>query len=112
MPWPHRNGWTIKFIIGIQRKTLKRMLGGKNILLGITGGIAAYNTPFLVRLLIYAGANVKVVLTHYAGSSVSPLTLATFTKYEVSTNFITAGDGSVNWNNHVELGLWADLMLI
>lgn len=88
------------------------MLGGKNILLGITGGIAAYKTPFLVRLLIKAGANVKVVLTHSAGSFVSPLTLATLSRNEVSTTFIAEGDGSVSWNNHVELGLWADLMII
>lgn len=88
------------------------MLGGKNILLGITGGIAAYKTPFLVRLLIKAGANVKVVLTHSAGSFVSPLTLATLSKNEVSTTFIAEGDGTVSWNNHVELALWADLMLI
>ena len=53
------------------------MLSGKNILLGITGGIAAYKTTFLVRLLIKAGANVKVILTDSASSFVSPLTLAT-----------------------------------
>lgn len=88
------------------------MLGGKNILLGITGGIAAYKTPFLVRLLIKAGANVKVVLTHSASSFVSPLTLATLSKNAVSTTFIDEADGSVNWNNHVELGLWADMMII
>ncbi|HUH45527.1 MAG TPA: bifunctional phosphopantothenoylcysteine decarboxylase/phosphopantothenate--cysteine ligase CoaBC [Arenibacter sp.] len=88
------------------------MLGGKNILLGITGGIAAYKTPSLVRLLIKAGANVKVVLTYSASSFVSPLTLATVSKNAVSTTFIDADDGRVNWNNHVELGLWADLMII
>lgn len=88
------------------------MLRGKNILLGITGGIAAYKTPFLVRLLIKAGANVKVVLTESAGSFVSPLTLATVSRNAVLTSFVEEAEGSVDWNNHVELGLWADLMII
>tara|TARA_R110002050_G_scaffold16019_2_gene48915 strand:+ start:5955 stop:7160 length:1206 start_codon:yes stop_codon:yes gene_type:complete len=88
------------------------MLSGKNILLGITGGIAAYKTTFLVRLLIKAGANVKVILTDSASSFVSPLTLATLSKNPVLSSFINKEDGSVSWNNHVELGLWADLMLI
>ncbi len=88
------------------------MLGGKNILLGITGGIAAYKTTFLVRLLIKAGAQVKIVMTQSAGSFVSPLTLATLSKNPVLTDFVNEEDGSISWNNHVELGLWADLMLI
>tara|TARA_R110002167_G_scaffold91083_23_gene245050 strand:- start:268 stop:1473 length:1206 start_codon:yes stop_codon:yes gene_type:complete len=88
------------------------MLGGKNILLGITGGIAAYKTTFLVRLLIKAGANVKVILTESASSFVSPLTLATLSKNPVLTSFVKQDDNSVDWNNHVALGLWADLMLI
>ncbi|MGB5818231.1 MAG: bifunctional phosphopantothenoylcysteine decarboxylase/phosphopantothenate--cysteine ligase CoaBC [Saonia sp.] len=89
------------------------MLGGKNVLLGITGGIAAYKTTFLVRLLIKAGANVKVILTESAGSFVSPLTLATLSKNAVLSSFVNEdGEGSVDWNNHVELGLWADLMLV
>ena len=88
------------------------MLGGKNILLGITGGIAAYKTTFLVRLLIKAGAHVKVVLTESASSFVSPLTLATLSKNEVMTSFVAEGDDTINWNNHVELGLWADLLII
>ncbi len=88
------------------------MLGGKNILLGITGGIAAYKTTFLVRLLIKAGAQVKVVLTESASSFVSPLTLATLSKNEVVSSFIKESNDTLNWNNHVELGLWADLMLI
>lgn len=88
------------------------MLGGKNILLGITGGIAAYKTTFLVRLLIKAGANVKVILTESAGSFVSPLTLATLSKNPVLMDFVNKESGSISWNNHVELGLWADLMLI
>tara|TARA_R110001592_G_scaffold68100_2_gene208759 strand:- start:8923 stop:10128 length:1206 start_codon:yes stop_codon:yes gene_type:complete len=88
------------------------MLGGKNILLGITGGIAAYKTTFLVRLLIKAGANVKVVLTESASSFVTPLTLATLSKNAVLSSFVDEEDGTVSWNNHVELGLWADMVLI
>ena len=88
------------------------MLGGKNILLGITGGIAAYKTTFLVRLLIKAGANVKVILTDSASSFVSPLTLATLSKNPVLSTFINEDEGATDWNNHVELGLWADMMLI
>lgn len=88
------------------------MLSGKNILLGITGGIAAYKTTFLVRLLIKAGANVKVVLTESASSFVSPLTLATLSKNPVLTSFVKQEDHTTDWNNHVELGLWADLMVV
>ncbi|ADV51505.1 bifunctional phosphopantothenoylcysteine decarboxylase/phosphopantothenate--cysteine ligase CoaBC [Cellulophaga sp. E16_2] len=88
------------------------MLGGKNILLGITGGIAAYKTTFLVRLLIKAGANVNVILTDSASSFVSPLTLSTLSKNPVLSSFVNQIDGSLSWNNHVELGLWADYMII
>ncbi len=88
------------------------MLRGKKILLGITGGIAAYKTAFLVRLFIKAGAEVKVILTEAATDFVSPLTLATLSKNPVHTSFIREEEGTTDWNNHVELGLWADLMLI
>lgn len=88
------------------------MLSGKNVLLGITGGIAAYKTTFLVRLFIKAGANVKVILTESASSFVSPLTLATLSKNPVLSSFVKEEENSIDWNNHVELGLWADLMLI
>ncbi|NNF19816.1 MAG: bifunctional phosphopantothenoylcysteine decarboxylase/phosphopantothenate--cysteine ligase CoaBC [Flavobacteriaceae bacterium] len=88
------------------------MLGGKNILLGVTGGIAAYKSAFLVRLLIKEGANVKVILTQGALSFVTPLTMATLSKNPALVDFIREEDGEVDWNNHVELGLWADLMLI
>ena len=88
------------------------MLAGKKILLGITGGIAAYKTTFLVRLLIKAGAEVKIVLTESASSFVSPLTLSTLSKNPVLSSFVSENDDSISWNNHVELGLWADLMLI
>lgn len=88
------------------------MLGGKNILLGITGGIAAYKTTFLVRILIKAGANVKVVLTESASSFVSPLTLATLSKNPALTSFVKEEGNITDWNNHVDLGLWADLVVI
>ncbi|MDE3740657.1 bifunctional phosphopantothenoylcysteine decarboxylase/phosphopantothenate--cysteine ligase CoaBC [Maribacter polysaccharolyticus] len=88
------------------------MLGGKNILLGITGGIAAYKTTFLVRLLIKAGANVKVVLTESASYFVSPLTLATLSKNPAVTAFVKEEGSETDWNNHVDLGLWADMMII
>ncbi|MFX0556832.1 bifunctional phosphopantothenoylcysteine decarboxylase/phosphopantothenate--cysteine ligase CoaBC [Maribacter sp. CXY002] len=88
------------------------MLGDKNILLGITGGIAAYKTTFLVRLFIKAGANVKIVLTDSASSFVSPLTLATLSKNPVVSDFVKTDALTTDWNNHVEMGLWADLMLI
>ncbi len=88
------------------------MLSGKNILLGISGGIAAYKTTFLVRLLIKAGAQVKIVMTQSASSFVSPLTLSTLSKNPVLLDFVNEEDGSLSWNNHVELGLWGDVMLI
>jgi phosphopantothenoylcysteine decarboxylase/phosphopantothenate--cysteine ligase len=88
------------------------MWSGKNVLLGITGGIAAYKTTFLVRLLIKAGANVKIILTPSASSFVSPLTLATLSKNPVVTDFEKKETHTTDWNNHVELGLWADLMVI
>ena len=88
------------------------MLRGKKILLGITGGIAAYKTTFLVRLFIKAGAEVKVILTESAADFVSPLTLATLSKNPVLSSFVKEEEGSIDWNNHVELGLWADLMII
>ncbi len=88
------------------------MLRGKKILLGITGGIAAYKTTFLVRLLIKAGAEVKIILTQSAADFVTPLTLATLSKNPVLQSFVQEDGESTDWNNHVELGLWADLMLI
>ncbi|GGD37258.1 bifunctional phosphopantothenoylcysteine decarboxylase/phosphopantothenate--cysteine ligase CoaBC [Muriicola marianensis] len=88
------------------------MLAGKKILLGISGGIAAYKTAFLVRLLIKAGAEVKVILTESAVDFVTPLTLATLSKNPVHLDFIKEEDGTLDWDNHVDLGLWADLMLI
>ncbi len=81
---------------------------GKKIVLGITGSIAAYKTPHLVRLLIKAGADVRVVITDAAAHFVSALSLSTVSKHPV---LASVSDGA-NWNNHVELGLWADAMVI
>ena len=82
---------------------------GKKILVGVTGGIAAYKTPLLVRLLVKAGAEVKVVATDSAFDFVTPLTLSTVSKNPVESEF---SDADGNWNNHVELGIWADLFVI
>jgi phosphopantothenoylcysteine decarboxylase/phosphopantothenate--cysteine ligase len=86
------------------------MIKGKNIILGITGGIAAYKSAILVRLLIKGGANVKVIMTPSASHFITPLTLSTLSKNPVLYDFIK--DKSGVWNNHVELGLWADAMVI
>lgn len=88
------------------------MLNGKKVLLGISGGIAAYKTTFLVRLLIKAGAEVKVILTESAGSFVSPLTLSVLSGNPALTSFVEEDEEKVQWNNHVDLGIWADLMII
>ena len=88
------------------------VISGKKILLGVTAGIAAYKTASLVRLFIKAGAQVKVVMTPAAKDFVTPLTLATLSKNEVLSSFTKEEDEKNLWNNHVDLGLWADLMLI
>lgn len=88
------------------------VLSGKNILLGVTGGIAAYKSTFLVRLLIKAGAQVKVVMTPAAKDFVTPLSLSTLSKNEVFSSFTNEDDENAQWNNHVALALWADLFLI
>tara|TARA_B000000557_G_scaffold214671_1_gene181187 strand:- start:2012 stop:3217 length:1206 start_codon:yes stop_codon:yes gene_type:complete len=85
------------------------ILRGKKILLGITGGIAAYKTPILVRLLKKAGSEIKIVLTENAKEFVTPLSLSTVSENPVLSKF---KDDDENWNNHVELGLWCDVMLI
>ncbi|MGM0391423.1 MAG: bifunctional phosphopantothenoylcysteine decarboxylase/phosphopantothenate--cysteine ligase CoaBC [Bacteroidota bacterium] len=88
------------------------VLNGKRILLGITAGIAAYKTASLVRLFIKAGAQVKVVLTPAAKDFVTPLTLSTLSKNEVISSFTKDENENAVWNNHVELGLWAEFMVI
>lgn len=86
------------------------LLSGKNILLGVTGGIAAYKTTYLVRLFIKSGANVKVMMTKEAKEFVTPLSLSTLSKNSVYTEFVESEDEL--WQNHVELGKWADLICI
>ncbi|MBC3759766.1 bifunctional phosphopantothenoylcysteine decarboxylase/phosphopantothenate--cysteine ligase CoaBC [Hyunsoonleella sp. SJ7] len=88
------------------------ILSGKHILLGVTAGIAAYKTASLVRGLIKAGADVKVVMTPAAKDFVTPLTLSTLSKHPVHSSFTNEEDDNAVWNNHVELGLWADLFVI
>ena len=86
------------------------MLKGKNILIGVTGGIAAYKTATIIRLLVKDGAEVKVIMTDHAKEFITPLTLATLSKNPVLTEFFNPENG--DWNSHVDLGLWADLFLI
>lgn len=88
------------------------ILSGKNILLGITAGIAAYKTAPLVRLFIKAGANVKVVMTPASKDFVTPLTLSTLSNNPVHSSFVNEDEDDAVWNSHVELGLWADFMLV
>ncbi|WP_339837092.1 bifunctional phosphopantothenoylcysteine decarboxylase/phosphopantothenate--cysteine ligase CoaBC [uncultured Flavobacterium sp.] len=88
------------------------VLSGKKILLGISGGIAAYKTASLVRLFIKAGAQVQVVMTPASKDFVTPLTLSTLSKNPVYTSFYNEDDENAMWNNHVDLGLWADYMVI
>ncbi len=87
------------------------MLNGKNVLLCVTGSIAAYKSSFIIRLLIKAGAEVKVIMTESAKDFITPLTLGTLSKNPVLTDFIKDHDKGV-WNNHVELGIWADILLV
>ena len=98
------------------------VLSGKKIVLGISGGIAAYKTASLVRLFIKAGAHVQVIMTPASKDFVTPLTLATLSKNPVYSSFYQESDtqnldlnlpnADLQWNNHVEIGLWADLMVI
>lgn len=88
------------------------ILKDKNILLGITAGIAAYKSASLVRLFIKAGANVKVVMTPASKDFITPLTLSTLSKNPVYSSFVDEEDDNQVWNNHVDLGLWADIFII
>lgn len=81
---------------------------GKKIIIGISGSIAAYKIATLVRLLIKAGAEVQVLMTESATKFITPLTISTLSKRPVYTSVVA----EESWNNHVELGLWADAMLI
>src|SRR6187455_2023181 len=84
------------------------MLMGKKILLGITGSIAAYKSAFLVRLLVKAGAEVKVIMTPSSIDFISKLTLSTLSKNKVRVDLFDED----SWANHVMLGRWADVMII
>ncbi len=88
------------------------ILSGKNILLGVTAGIAAYKTAHLTRLFIKAGAKVKVVMTPKSTDFVTPLTLSTLSNNPVVSEFINNDEDKERWNSHVDLGLWADYFLI
>ncbi|TYA71498.1 bifunctional phosphopantothenoylcysteine decarboxylase/phosphopantothenate--cysteine ligase CoaBC [Seonamhaeicola marinus] len=89
------------------------ILSGKNVLLGISGGIAAYKTASLVRLFIKSGANVQVVMTPASKEFITPLTLSTLSKNPVYASFVNEEEADSGvWNNHVDLGLWADLVVV
>ena len=88
------------------------VLSGKKILLGITAGIAAYKTASLVRLLIKLDAEVQVIMTPASKDFITPLTLSTLSKRQVHSTFYNKEEENEVWNNHVELGLWADYFLI
>jgi phosphopantothenoylcysteine decarboxylase/phosphopantothenate--cysteine ligase len=98
------------------------VLSGKKIVLGISGGIAAYKTASLVRLFIKAGAHVQVIMTPASKDFITPLTLSTLSKRPVFSSFYKEEEESISqvettnknleWNNHVEIALWADLIVI
>ena len=88
------------------------VLAQKNILVGVTGGIAAYKTPLLIRQLVKLNCNVKVVMTPSSKEFVTPLTLSTVSKNDVYSEFSTEKNGNPTWNNHVELSEWADIFII
>jgi phosphopantothenoylcysteine decarboxylase/phosphopantothenate--cysteine ligase len=92
------------------------VLSGKKIILGISGGIAAYKTAALVRLFIKAGAHVQVIMTPASKDFVTPLTLSTLSKNPVYSSFFKEEtpelSENLQWNNHVDLALWADIMVI
>ena len=86
------------------------MLQGKKIILGITGSIAAYKAAYLTRALIKKGAEVQIVITPAGKEFITPVTLSALTGKPVVSEFFSANDGT--WHSHVDLGLWADLLLI
>ena len=86
------------------------MIEGKHIVLGITGSIAAYKACLIIRGLVKRGAEVQVVITPAGKEFITPLTLSTLTGKPVVSEFFDRRDGS--WHSHVDLGLWADAMII
>lgn len=89
---------------------MEKHLEGKHIVLGITGGIAAYKSAMLLRMLVKAGAEVQVVMTPSAKEFITPVTLSALSGKPVVSEFFTANSGE--WHSHVDLGLWADAMVI
>ncbi len=90
--------------------TGKSILEGRHVILGITGGIAAYKSVSLLRLLVKAGAQVQVIMTPAAKEFITPVTLSALSGRPVISEFFTANTGE--WHSHVDLGLWADAMVI
>lgn len=89
---------------------MESALSGKHIILGITGGIAAYKSVMLLRLLVKAGAEVQVIATPAALQFIQPVTLSALSQKPIVSEFFTANTGE--WHSHVDLGLWADAMVI
>src|SRR5690554_3029769 len=85
-------------------------LKDKNIIVGLTGGIAAYKITYLIRELVKKRANIRVIMTPKAKEFITPLTLATLSKHPILVDFFDPTNG--NWNSHVSLGLWADAYII
>jgi phosphopantothenoylcysteine decarboxylase/phosphopantothenate--cysteine ligase len=86
------------------------MLAKKHIVVGVTGSIAAYKAAILVRLLVKAGADVRVLMTPLAKEFITPLTMATLSKHPILVEFFNPENGE--WNSHVSLGEWADAMVV
>ena len=102
----------LKYITEHQKQNNMSVLSGKKVLLGITAGIAAYKTAGLVRLFIKLGAEVQVIMTPASKDFITPLTLSTLSKNPVHSTFYDKEAENELWNNHVDLGLWADIMVI
>ena len=88
------------------------VLAQKNILIGVSGGIAAYKIPLLIRQLVKLNSTIKVVMTPSSKEFVTPLTLSTVSKNDVFSEFTTEKNNNPTWNNHVELAEWADIFII
>ena len=88
------------------------VLSGKKVLLAVTAGIAAYKTANLVRLFIKLDAEVQVIMTPASKDFITPLTLSTLSKNPVHSTFYNKEEENELWNNHVDLGLWADIMIV
>jgi phosphopantothenoylcysteine decarboxylase / phosphopantothenate---cysteine ligase len=86
------------------------LLKNKHIILGISGSIAAYKAAYLLRCLVKEGAEIQVVITPSGKEFITPVTLSALSNKPVISQFFGANDGT--WNSHVDLGLWADLMLV